>query len=115
MQLLCPTLGEAFSLPERSLRVDVERDFIGSQAVLGTAAYGENMHGVFDNRKDGTIANLPGLECNASNERAALMAIVAAFKKCVAEHMQSDTPIPWIEPPSTMEPSEQQRSIPVHL
>ena len=61
------------------------------------------------------VANLPGLECSASNERAALMAIVAAFKKCVAEHMQSDTPIPWIEPPSTMEPSEQQRSIPVHL
>ena len=61
------------------------------------------------------VANLPGLECTAASEREALAKIVPAFKQRVAELMQSDTPIPWIEPPAPAEPGEQKRLIPVHL
>ena len=61
------------------------------------------------------VANLPGLNCRAANERAAMREMVTAFKKRVAELMESETPIPWIDPPEVAEPDEQQRSIPVHL
>jgi hypothetical protein len=63
----------------------------------------------------GRVANLPGLKCNAPSEREALMKIVAEFKKRVADLVQRKAPIPWIDPPSTVEPGEQQRSIPIHL
>jgi hypothetical protein len=61
------------------------------------------------------VANLPGLEFTAGSERAALGKLVPAFKKTVAEAMQSGTPIPWIDPPTPIEPGEQVRYIPVHL
>jgi hypothetical protein len=61
------------------------------------------------------VANLPGLECAAGSERAALGKLVPAFKKTVAELMQSGTPIPWVDPPVAAEAGEQTRFIPVHL
>jgi hypothetical protein len=61
------------------------------------------------------VANLPGLEFTAGSEREALAKIVPAFKQSVAELMQSQTPIPWIEPIAAAEPGEQKRFIPVHL
>jgi hypothetical protein len=61
------------------------------------------------------VANLPGLQCTAASERAALGKLVAAFKQRVSEWMRSETAIPWIEPPSQAESGEQPRFIPVHL
>ena len=61
------------------------------------------------------VANLPGLECTAASEREALRKLVAAFKQRVSELTQSETPIPWIEPPAPAESEETQRFIPVHL
>ena len=61
------------------------------------------------------VANLPGLECTAGSERAALGKIVPAFKQRIAELMSTGTPIPWIDPPTPAEAGEQTRFIPVHL
>jgi hypothetical protein len=61
------------------------------------------------------VANLPGLECTAGSERAALGKIVPAFKQRIAELMSTGTPIPWIAPPTHAEAGEQTRFIPVHL
>ena len=61
------------------------------------------------------VANLAGLECTAASEREALAKIVPAFKQRVAELIQSEASIPWIEPPTPAEPGEQKRFIPVHL
>jgi len=61
------------------------------------------------------IANLAGLECDASSERAALQSIVAAFKKRLVELLSSEASIPWIEPPVAAEPGERVRLIGVHL
>ena len=61
------------------------------------------------------VANLPGLECTAGSERAALGQIVPAFKRRIAELMHGETQIPWIEPPTSAEAGEQTRFIPVHL
>lgn len=61
------------------------------------------------------VANLEGLECRAMSEREALNRIVAAFKQRISELLQSETPIPWVEPISAAEPGEKKRFIPVHL
>jgi len=61
------------------------------------------------------VANLPGLTATAATERQALAKIVPAFKQQIAELMQNQTPIPWIDPPSPPEAGEQKRLIPVHL
>jgi hypothetical protein len=61
------------------------------------------------------VANLAGLQCHAATEREALSQIVAAFKHRVSELLQSETPIPWVEPISSAEAGEQTRFIPVHL
>ena len=61
------------------------------------------------------VANLSGLECVAGNEREALATVVATFKQRVGELTRSKSPIPWIDPPSSAEPGEQKRFIPVHL
>ena len=61
------------------------------------------------------VANLPGLQCVAASEHQALATLVPAFKKRLVELMQTDTPIPWIDPPVASEPEEQQRYVPVHL
>ena len=61
------------------------------------------------------VANLAGLQVDASNERQALSRIVPAFKQRVSEFMNAQSAIPWIEPPLDPEPAEQTRFIPVHL
>jgi predicted RNase H-like HicB family nuclease len=61
------------------------------------------------------VANLPGIERTGPTEREALSKVVGAFKQCVSELLQSDTPIPWIEPIATAKLGELQRFIPVHL
>ena len=61
------------------------------------------------------VANLAGLACTAASERAAFMKLVPAFKDRIRELMQSETEIPWIEPPLAKEPGEQERAVPVHL
>jgi hypothetical protein len=60
-------------------------------------------------------ANLSGLECTASNERAALGQLIPAFKKQLTELLAAGQPIPWIDPPAKPEPGEQTRYVPVHL
>jgi hypothetical protein len=61
------------------------------------------------------VANLPGFECTAASEREALRQIVSAFKRQIGALTQSETQIPWIEPPNPAEAGEQMRFIPVHL
>lgn len=61
------------------------------------------------------VVNLSGFDCVAPSERQALAEIVPAFKQRIAELMQSETPIPWIEPPPQAQPGEHTRLIPVHL
>lgn len=61
------------------------------------------------------VANLAGLECTAANERQALAKLIPAFKQRVAELLQSNSNIPWIDPPLPRESDEQQRFVPVHL
>jgi len=61
------------------------------------------------------VANLSGLACTAKSERDALSRTVSAFKQRMVELTQSGIPIPWIEPPSLIEPHERKRLIAVHL
>jgi hypothetical protein len=61
------------------------------------------------------VANLPGIEVDAENERAALSIIVPAFKQRVGSLIASGKPIMWIEPVPVPQPDERKRFIPVHL
>ena len=61
------------------------------------------------------VANLAELSFSAPTEREALAKAISAFKQRIAEFIQRDDSIPWIDPPSPAEPNEQQRFIPVHL
>ena len=61
------------------------------------------------------VANLAGLEYTGASERDVLSKIVPAFKQRLAAMSQSDSAIPWIDPPSPKENGEQERLIPVHL
>lgn len=68
-----------------------------------------------DNQVRARVANLSGIECTASSERAALGTIVPAFKQRIIQLRQDGESIPWIDPPVAADPDEQQRFIPVHL
>ena len=61
------------------------------------------------------VANLGGLNCAAATEREALSKIVGTFKDTVKKLVQSESPIPWIDPPTAIEVGEQERLIPIHL
>lgn len=61
------------------------------------------------------VANLAGIEMEAASERDALTKIVPQFKKTIQEHLQSQTAIPWIDPPSPIAEGEQKRFLPTHL
>ncbi len=61
------------------------------------------------------VANLDGIEIEASDERAALGKIVPAFRAKVAEQMESGGDVAWIDPPSAKADDEQKRFLPVHL
>ena len=60
-------------------------------------------------------ANISLEEVQAGSIRSALSEMVAAMKSLIAEHVASDKPIPWIDPP--MEPTEQESRfmVPLHL
>lgn len=60
-------------------------------------------------------ANISLDEVQAGSIRSALSKMVAAMKSLIAEHVVSDKPIPWIDPP--MEPTEQESRfmVPLHL
>ena len=61
------------------------------------------------------VANLSGIASTGTSEREALSKTVAAFKQRMVELTQSQTPIPWIEPPSPIDSHERKRLIAVHL
>ena len=61
------------------------------------------------------VANLPNLVCTGATERDALAKIVKEFKQYLKQLADTGTAIPWVDPPSPKEASEQSRFIPVHL
>jgi len=61
------------------------------------------------------VGNLPDLQCTASSEREALMKLIPVFKQKVADWTARQVPIPWIDPPTAAESTEQVRYVPVHL
>lgn len=61
------------------------------------------------------VANLAGMACVASDERAALGKLVKDFKQHLAETLAAGKQPDWIEPLPAHEPHEQTRWIPVHL
>ncbi len=66
-------------------------------------------------RLHGRIANLPDLSAEGNAERELLMVLTKRFKSVVQDHVQQQRAIPWIDPPESPAPGEQQRFIPVHL
>lgn len=61
------------------------------------------------------VANLAGIEFQAGTERDALAKIVPAFKKLVAETLESGKTVDWIDPPVPIGEGEVERYLPVHL
>lgn len=61
------------------------------------------------------VANLPGIEIEAASERDALTKIVKQFKNTIQDHIQAESTIPWIDPPSSIIEGEQKRFLPTHL
>ena len=66
-------------------------------------------------RLKGRIANLADISAEANAERELLMALTKRFKAIVQDCVQNQRAIPWIDPPESPLPGEQQRFIPVHL
>lgn len=60
-------------------------------------------------------ANLAGLSAAGKTEREALQALVPAFKAALAAFHERGEPIPWLDPPESPQPGDQQRWIAVHL
>ena len=67
------------------------------------------------NRLTARVANLAGITAEGNAERELLMLLTKRFKSYVQGCLQSNQPIPWVDPPETPQPGEQQRFIPVHL
>ena len=66
-------------------------------------------------RLSARVANLADITADGNAERELLMLLTRRFKALVQECLQNNRPIPWIDPPATLLPGEQQRFIPVHL
>lgn len=60
-------------------------------------------------------ANLAGLSAEGKTEREALQKLVPAFKSALAAFVERGEAIPWLNPPESPQPGEQQRWIAVHL
>jgi len=60
-------------------------------------------------------ANLENVRGEGDSERAALQKAVAAFKAQAVKHEGDPNKMPWIDPPLTAEPNEQERLMAVHL
>lgn len=61
------------------------------------------------------IATLPEIIGEGSNERSALAAVVAAFKKYAAAAITGGTAIPWLPKPVPRDDGEAERWLAVHL
>jgi hypothetical protein len=61
------------------------------------------------------VANLAGVTAEGNAERELLILLTKRFKAIVQDCLQTNREIPWIDPPETPLPGEQQRFIPVHL
>ena len=60
-------------------------------------------------------ANLP-LECvEAATVREAMSMIVQAARVLIANHLEDDNSIPWIEPPTEAQDGESRFLVPLHL
>lgn len=66
-------------------------------------------------RLSARVANLAGIAAEGNAERELLILLTKRFKALVQDCVQNNRPIPWIDPPSALQPGEQQRFIPVHL
>jgi hypothetical protein len=66
-------------------------------------------------RLRGRIANLADIFAEGNSERDVLIQLSRQFKAVVQEHTRNSHPVPWIDPPESAGPGEQQRFIPVHL
>lgn len=60
-------------------------------------------------------AELAGMQGRGKSEREALAQVVAQFKDFVSRRYAAGDEIPWLKPPLTPQPGEQQRFIAVHL
>ena len=60
-------------------------------------------------------AELAGMEGRGKSEREALAQVVSQFKDFVSRRYAAGDEIPWLQPPLTPPPGEQQRFIAVHL
>ena len=66
-------------------------------------------------RMSGRVVNLAGITAEGIAERELLMLLTKRFKSSLQDCLQHNRAIPWIDPPETPLPGEQQRFIPVHL
>ncbi len=66
-------------------------------------------------RLSARVANLPEMTVEGNAERELLMLLTKRFKAFVQDSLQHNRPIPWMDPPTALQPGEQQRFIPVHL
>lgn len=63
----------------------------------------------------GRVANLAGIECQGTDQRAVLGQIVASFKAAVAACLQDGNSPAWIDPPEPKRDDERKVFLPVHL
>ncbi len=61
------------------------------------------------------VANLPGIEATAGDQRALLGKIVQQFKAAVQDPISRGEQPAWIDPPLPKQPDEQKVFLPVHL
>jgi hypothetical protein len=94
--------------PSRKLPIDAGNPDVPA---FGCIVYVKSI----ENGAAARVANLAGIMVRASTERDCLAQIVPQFKQRVKEYLESDQPIPWVDPPAPIEAGEQKRFLPVHL
>ena len=95
-----------------NLPIDHQSSDVPEVPSFGCLVYVQSLPG---GRVKARVANLAGIEIEAASERDALTKVVPQFKKMIQDHMQSQTTIPWIDPPSPINEGEQKRFLPTHL
>lgn len=73
------------------------------------------VHRTTTHRVRGRVANLEGIETEGANEREVLTHVVKEVRALIADHMDRDEAIPWIDPPVDMMAGESRRFMPLHL
>jgi len=66
-------------------------------------------------KTQGKVANVAGIDGAASSERDLLFLLTRKFRELLQTCSRENRPIPWLDPPATPGPGEQQRFIPIHL